>query len=123
MSGCPSHPNGCSPRNCARVPCVRCCRNGVFHLSIYGRYFRPGEQRPRKHGLLSISSNAALTRDKELIEAAPSPAQMRRTSIYSIRPGSQRLGGRSKVMPEAVLLIPSPREGSVTPCPAQPRIV
>jgi hypothetical protein len=45
---------------------------------------------------LLISSSAASTRDKELIEATAFPAQMRRTSISSIPAGIQRLGAISQ---------------------------
>jgi hypothetical protein len=43
---------------------ARCYRIGAFHRLICGRCFRPGAPRRRRHGLMLISSDAALTLDR-----------------------------------------------------------
>ena len=126
MPGSPFHPNGCSPRSYARARCARCCRNGVFHLSICGRYFRPGARRPQKHELLSISSNATLIPNRKLgsiRDECPSGESARRTSISSILPSVQCFGALSKVTPLSGVAHPEPARRSVTPCPPQARII
>jgi hypothetical protein len=71
---------------------------------------------------LWISSNIASTRDNELIAATPFPAQIRRTSIYSIAPGIQRLGAISQGDTRSGTAHPEPAKG-VSPCPPNQRSI
>jgi len=74
-------------------------------------------------GFCRFSSNVASIRDKGLMEATPFPAQMRRTSIYSIPSGIQRPGAISQGGTKSGIAHPEPAREGVSPCPSNLRSV
>ena len=115
-NGCSTHPGTTLGRRTLGA-------NGVEPAAARSVNGIPTGSDSESAGFCRFSSNVASIRNKGLMEATPFPAQMRRTSIYSIPSGIQRPGAISQGGTKSGIAHPEPAREGVSPCPSNHRSV
>jgi hypothetical protein len=115
--------NGCSTHPGTTLGRCTLGANGVEPAAARSVSGIPTSRDSESAGFCRFSSNVASIRDKGLMEATPFPAQMRRTSIYSIPSGIQRPGAISQGGTKSGIAHPEPAREGVSPCPSNLRSV